>query len=113
MPGPRAPIAKDCADCGLADRGLRSCDFALSRPSEPSKPCFLWRIRNLREQLHRMHPSGASRAKLEAAHRPRQFQVRTPEASLHFPKGGLLAEADCATGRPWAHCGLRFGPLAL
>eukprot|EP00969_Alexandrium_andersonii_P174409 7711205-Alexandrium_andersonii.AAC.1 len=48
--GPRAPIAKDCADWrigGLADCGLEH-------------------ARNLREQWRRTHPSGASGTNVEA-----------------------------------------------
>eukprot|EP00969_Alexandrium_andersonii_P179985 7955266-Alexandrium_andersonii.AAC.1 len=32
----RAPIAEDCADCGLEDCGLVVCALAISRPRSPS-----------------------------------------------------------------------------
>eukprot|EP00969_Alexandrium_andersonii_P152721 6753323-Alexandrium_andersonii.AAC.1 len=34
----RAPIAKDCADCGLAEIGLEPASSAISRPRTPSDP---------------------------------------------------------------------------
>eukprot|EP00969_Alexandrium_andersonii_P331735 14661234-Alexandrium_andersonii.AAC.1 len=47
-----------------------------------------------------MHPSGAPGANFEAAVGPPQFQVRTPEAILHFTHGRLRIEADCGNGGP-------------
>eukprot|EP00969_Alexandrium_andersonii_P271721 12009749-Alexandrium_andersonii.AAC.1 len=53
-----------------------------------------------------MHPSRASGTAFEADPGLAQFQVRMPEAILHFPQGGLQIEADCSTDGHWADCGL-------
>eukprot|EP00969_Alexandrium_andersonii_P252403 11154484-Alexandrium_andersonii.AAC.1 len=45
----------------------------------------------------------------EATPGPAQFQVRTPEATLHFTHCGLWIEANCGTDGPSADCGLHFG----
>eukprot|EP00969_Alexandrium_andersonii_P216879 9579549-Alexandrium_andersonii.AAC.1 len=60
-----------------------------------------------------MHPSGASGANFQAIPRPARFQVRMPEATSHFPQGGLRIEADCSTDEHWADCGLHVGHLAM
>ena len=49
----------------------------------------------------------------EADPGPAQFQVRTPEAILHFTLGGLRIEADWSTDEHWADCGLHFGHPAM
>eukprot|EP00969_Alexandrium_andersonii_P138269 6114656-Alexandrium_andersonii.AAC.1 len=49
----------------------------------------------------------------EAVPGPAQFQVRTPEASLQFARGGLRIEAACSTDGPSAECGLQFGHPAM
>eukprot|EP00969_Alexandrium_andersonii_P102481 4523285-Alexandrium_andersonii.AAC.1 len=60
-----------------------------------------------------MDPSRASGPNFEAAPGPAQFQVRRPEAVLHFPHGGLRIEADFSFDEPWADCGLHVGFLAM
>eukprot|EP00969_Alexandrium_andersonii_P277502 12266041-Alexandrium_andersonii.AAC.1 len=44
--------------------------------------------------------------------RARAVQIRTPEVLVHVLHGGLQIEADCSIGRPWADCGLHFGPVS-
>eukprot|EP00969_Alexandrium_andersonii_P129699 5732864-Alexandrium_andersonii.AAC.1 len=60
-----------------------------------------------------MHPSGAWGTDVEAVLGPAKFQVRTLEAILHVPRGGLRIGADCSNRGPWADCGLHFGHLAM
>eukprot|EP00969_Alexandrium_andersonii_P181705 8029688-Alexandrium_andersonii.AAC.1 len=69
-------MAKDCALCGLWIGGLRigASELAMSRPRTPPEASFRWQIRNLREELRRMHPKGASRTDFEAFPGPAQFQ---------------------------------------
>eukprot|EP00969_Alexandrium_andersonii_P134172 5934589-Alexandrium_andersonii.AAC.1 len=57
-------MAKDCADCGLADWSSRVRDFAASDPSDHS--VCPW-IRYLHAKRHRAHPLGASGTNFEAA----------------------------------------------
>eukprot|EP00969_Alexandrium_andersonii_P147857 6536708-Alexandrium_andersonii.AAC.1 len=66
---------------GLRIWRLRVGDFATS---DPLKARLRGLIRNLREKCHRTHPSGASRVNFEAVLGSEQFQVRAPEAMLHF-----------------------------
>eukprot|EP00969_Alexandrium_andersonii_P119082 5264564-Alexandrium_andersonii.AAC.1 len=60
-----------------------------------------------------MHPLAASGANFETLSGPVLFQVRTPEAILRVPKGGLRIAADCTIDGPLADCRLHFGPLAM
>eukprot|EP00969_Alexandrium_andersonii_P302367 13365837-Alexandrium_andersonii.AAC.1 len=60
-----APIAKDCAHCGLADCGLELATTRLRGFGPPSSLAFAGRIRNLHEKRRRTHPSGASRTDFE------------------------------------------------
>eukprot|EP00969_Alexandrium_andersonii_P319298 14105445-Alexandrium_andersonii.AAC.1 len=61
-----------------------------------------------------MHPPlGRFGHQFEATPGPAHFQVRTLEAMLQYPQGGLRIEADCSTGRPRADCGLGFGHVAM
>eukprot|EP00969_Alexandrium_andersonii_P149585 6614541-Alexandrium_andersonii.AAC.1 len=45
-------------------------------------------------------PSGASGTSFEVALGPAHFKLRTPEAILHVPHGGLWIEADCSIDEP-------------
>eukprot|EP00969_Alexandrium_andersonii_P183566 8111280-Alexandrium_andersonii.AAC.1 len=59
----------------------------------------------MRAKRRGAHPSGASGTNFEAAPGPAQFQVRTPEASVHVTLGGLRRiEADCSIDGPSADC---------
>eukprot|EP00969_Alexandrium_andersonii_P000101 4314-Alexandrium_andersonii.AAC.1 len=42
--GSRAPIPKDCTDCGSEDRGLGLATLLLSRLRTPSIPAFVDRL---------------------------------------------------------------------
>eukprot|EP00969_Alexandrium_andersonii_P146173 6464996-Alexandrium_andersonii.AAC.1 len=60
--------------------------------SDPLDPRLRWRIRSLRENLRRTHPSGAPGTSIEAVLGSAQFELRTPGAVVCFPEGGCRME---------------------
>eukprot|EP00969_Alexandrium_andersonii_P178956 7911440-Alexandrium_andersonii.AAC.1 len=63
-------MAKDCADCGLADCGLEPERVGGLATSDPLEARFRGQIRDLRGKRRRKHPSGASGTKFEAVPGP-------------------------------------------
>eukprot|EP00969_Alexandrium_andersonii_P023600 1030613-Alexandrium_andersonii.AAC.1 len=59
------------ADWRIADWISLRFDFATW---DPLKPCFHWRIRNLREEWRGAHPSRSRGTNVEAIPGPAQFQ---------------------------------------
>eukprot|EP00969_Alexandrium_andersonii_P330186 14592021-Alexandrium_andersonii.AAC.1 len=67
----------------IRDRGSAPRTPPRSASGAPAGP-YRQQIRHLREQRHRMQPSGASGTNFQVFPGPAPFQVRTPEAILAF-----------------------------
>eukprot|EP00969_Alexandrium_andersonii_P231786 10235771-Alexandrium_andersonii.AAC.1 len=67
----------------------------------------------MREKWRRTQPSGGSGTDVVVFPGPAQFQVRTLEAILRVPHGGVRIEADFTTDGHWTACGMHFGHPAM
>eukprot|EP00969_Alexandrium_andersonii_P165347 7307429-Alexandrium_andersonii.AAC.1 len=60
----RAPRAKDCADCGLADCGLESVTLRVRDFGPPSRPSFVGRFGLCARNAAECNPLGSFRGQL-------------------------------------------------
>eukprot|EP00969_Alexandrium_andersonii_P212875 9399888-Alexandrium_andersonii.AAC.1 len=73
-------MAKDCADCGLADCGLEVALPRFRTVGPPEAPFSSADSEISTNRRRRTHPPGVSGTYFEVVLGPAQFKFRTPEA---------------------------------